>query len=346
METHLQQQVKNSPQTFSEKQNPKQEALQSSPSPISSTCSSPSHDFSFTISLQPLSSSSKLIRGPTKTTSSSYQQTTDPFAVDLSPADEIFFHGHLLPLHLLSHLPVSPRTSTGSYNDGFTLPVNDILPDQSTSLPTTNNNNNKDDNNNNNNKALSTEAKNDIGESENRVKTKPVKSFSLFGLSKWKKGLEGNEREQEQQQQQQKKKLMSLDLSHAVKKYIRMLFQRRENGTQFRNRRQTSSSYSFSSSLIGSKGNNKTMINGSYNKRDLIRGRRGELFSAPASMRTSPTNSGHLRVSTAGLSSSSASTSSSSSESTMEELQAAIQAAIAHCKNSSAVDRDDKVKDS
>jgi BRI1 kinase inhibitor 1 len=30
----------------------------------------------------------------------------------------------------------------------------------------------------------------------------------------------------------------------------------------------------------------------------------------------------------------------------MEELQAAIQAAIAHCKNSSAVDRDDKVKDS
>ncbi|VVB07604.1 unnamed protein product [Arabis nemorensis] len=85
----------------------------------------------------------------------------------------------------------------------------------------------------------------------------------------------------------------------------------------------------------------------SYNKRDLIRARRGELFSAPASMRTSPTNSGHLRVSTAGLtSSSSVSTSSSSSESTMEELQAAIQAAIAHCKNSSAIDRDDKVKDS
>ncbi|CAA7041678.1 unnamed protein product [Microthlaspi erraticum] len=332
METHLQQ-VKNSSQTFSEKQNPKEASPISSPSPSSS----PSHDFSFTISLQPLSSSSKHIsptlRNPSKTTSS-YQQT-DPFAVDLSPADEIFFHGHLLPLHLLSHLPVSPRTSTGSYNDGFALPVRDILPDEPTTLTTTNN-------------VISMEAKdNNAGdkaegsESDNRVKTKSVKSFSLFGLSKWRKGFESNEREQ-QQQQQQKKKLMSLDLSHAVKKYIRMLFQRRENGTQFRNRRHTSS-YSFSSSIMGSKGNSKAMTNGS---RDLIRGRRGELFSAPASMRTSPTNSGHLRVSTAGLSSSSASTSSSSSDSTMEELQAAIQAAIAHCKNSSAVDRDDKVMDS
>ncbi|KFK31821.1 hypothetical protein AALP_AA6G162700 [Arabis alpina] len=342
METNLQNKNSSSQTLVEKQQNPKQE---SSLSPISSSCSSPSHDFSFSISLQPFSSSSsssssKVTRGPTK--------TTDPFAVDLSPADEIFFHGHLLPLHLLSHLPVSPRTSTGSYNDGFTLPVNDILPDQdqTTSLPTTNNNNN-----NNNENVLSltnTEAKknNNIGESENRVKTKPIKSFSLFGLSKWRKGIESNEQEQ---QQQQKKKLMSLDLSHAVKKYIRMLFQRRENGTQFRNRRQTSSSYSFSSSLLGSKGNNnnKTMISsGSYNKRDLIRERRGELFSAPASMRTSPTNSGHLRVSATGLSSSSASTSSSSSESTMEELQAAIQAAIAHCKNSSAIDRDDKVKDS
>ncbi|EOA13672.1 hypothetical protein CARUB_v10026745mg [Capsella rubella] len=337
METHLQQVKNSSLQTFSEKQNPKQQEA----SPISSTCSSPSHDFSFTISLQPLSSSSSskhinsTLRGPNKTTSS-YQQT-DPFAVDLSPADEIFFHGHLLPLHLLSHLPVSPRTSTSSFNDGFTLP---IKPDH----PTTKNNNNINIENTIASN-ISTEAKNDESpgdkaeelEGENRVKTKPIKSFSLFGLSKWKKGFEVQE-----QQQQKAKKPMSLDLSHAVKKYIRMLFQKRGNGTQFRNTRQTSS-YSFSSSLIGPNGNNKTMIN---NKRDLIKGRRGELFSAPASMRTSPTNSGHLRVSTAGLSSSSASTSSSSSDSTMEELQAAIQAAIAHCKNSSAVDRDDKVKDS
>ncbi|CAH8359785.1 unnamed protein product [Eruca vesicaria subsp. sativa] len=335
METHLQQ-VKNSSQTFPEKQNPKQEALQSSPSPISSTCSSPSHDFSFTISLQPndLSSSSKLIspslRNPTKTAPS--HQQTDPFAVDLSPADEIFFHGHLLPLHLLSHLPVSPRTSTSSYNEGFALPVKDVSPDQPTPLPTTNNNSISVEAKNNN-----TSSKAESVEGENRVKPKTVKSFSLFGMSKWTKGYQGNEREREQEQQQQKK-----NLSHAVKKYIKMLFQKRGKGTELRNRRQTSS-YSFSSSLIGWKGNNKMMTNGS---RDLMRARRGDLFSAPASMRTSPTNSGHLRISTAGLSSSSASTSSSSSDSTMEELQAAIQAAIAHCKNSSAVDRDDKVTDS
>lgn len=52
-------------------------------------------------------------------------------------------------------------------------------------------------------------------------------------------------------------------------------------------------------------------------------------YSAPASMRTSPTNSAML------LEASKNNSSSSGSDSTMEELQAAIQAAIAHCKNSS-----------
>ena len=63
-------------------------------------------------------------------------------------------------------------------------------------------------------------------------------------------------------------------------------------------------------------------------KQDL-RGRRGE-YSAPASMRTSPTNSG-LLVATGTVPT-------STTDSTMEELQAAIQAAIAHCKNSIAVE--------
>ncbi|KAK8696277.1 hypothetical protein V6N13_001413 [Hibiscus sabdariffa] len=67
---------------------------------------------------------------------------------------------------------------------------------------------------------------------------------------------------------------------------------------------------------------------------DLKRGRRGEYSSAPASMRTSPTNSG-LLVATTGFPS-------STSDSTMEELQAAIQAAIAHCKNS--IRGEDKLK--
>ncbi|GJN33787.1 hypothetical protein PR202_gb22410 [Eleusine coracana subsp. coracana] len=58
------------------------------------------------------------------------------------------------------------------------------------------------------------------------------------------------------------------------------------------------------------------------------RGRRGHhqhLSSAPASLRVSPANSGHLSVK--------ASTT-SPEESSMEELQSAIEAAIAHCKSS------------
>ncbi|KAL5205936.1 hypothetical protein ABZP36_034145 [Zizania latifolia] len=60
------------------------------------------------------------------------------------------------------------------------------------------------------------------------------------------------------------------------------------------------------------------------------RRRRWQLSSAPASLRASPANSGHLSVG------GSVKVSTSSDESTMEELQSAIEAAIAHCKNSIA----------
>ncbi|RLN33566.1 putative BRI1 kinase inhibitor 1 [Panicum miliaceum] len=63
-------------------------------------------------------------------------------------------------------------------------------------------------------------------------------------------------------------------------------------------------------------------------ERERWRRRRGQLSSAPASLRVSPANSGHLSVG------GSVKVSTSSEESTMEELQSAIQAAIAHCKNS------------
>lgn len=64
---------------------------------------------------------------------------------------------------------------------------------------------------------------------------------------------------------------------------------------------------------------------------------RGRLSSAPASLRGSPATSGHLCY--VGESVNKASTS-SSEVSTMEELQSAIQAAIAHCKNSVAAGGD------
>ncbi|XP_062196235.1 probable BRI1 kinase inhibitor 1 [Phragmites australis] len=60
---------------------------------------------------------------------------------------------------------------------------------------------------------------------------------------------------------------------------------------------------------------------------------KGRLSSAPASLRGSPANSGRLSVGE------SVKVSTLSEVSTMEELQSAIQAAIAHCKNSIAVDK-------
>lgn len=66
-------------------------------------------------------------------------------------------------------------------------------------------------------------------------------------------------------------------------------------------------------------------------EREHWRRRRGQLSSAPASLRVSPANSGHLSVG------GSVKVSTSSEESTMEELQSAIEAAIAHCKNSISV---------
>lgn len=66
-------------------------------------------------------------------------------------------------------------------------------------------------------------------------------------------------------------------------------------------------------------------------ERERWRRRCGQLSSAPASLRVSPANSGHLSVG------GSVKVSTSSEESTMEELQSAIEAAIAHCKNSISV---------
>ncbi|XP_024166215.1 BRI1 kinase inhibitor 1 [Rosa chinensis] len=90
-----------------------------------SASSSPSHEFSFTVSLHHSSSTSI----PDHSKNNNKAKTPPSFAIDLSPADDIFFHGHLLPLQFLSHLPISPRSSTNSL-DSFTLPIRDLVDDQ------------------------------------------------------------------------------------------------------------------------------------------------------------------------------------------------------------------------
>ncbi|XP_059454260.1 BRI1 kinase inhibitor 1 [Corylus avellana] len=271
---------------ISKQQSPTSPASATSPP---SASSSPSHEFSFTISLH--SSSSTV---PDKT-----NNAPPSFAVDLAPADDIFFHGHLLPLHLLSHLPVSPRSSTNSL-DSFTLPARDFLDDQNLSKDSSN----YSTSNRTTNKSEDLQSSNT--ETKGRIKSK---SFSLFGLTRWRKGCEVREKEDKE-----KKRKLRFDVSHVLKRYVRLvrpLFIFRRRGENIQLRRQP---YSFSGNLR-------------MKNKQWLRGRRGE-FSAPASMRTSPTNSG-LLVATATLPS-------STSDSTMEELQAAIQAAIAHCKNSIA----------
>ncbi|KAK4390571.1 BRI1 kinase inhibitor 1 [Sesamum angolense] len=278
-----------------EGQQAKQQVHLSSPASASSS-SSPSHEFSFTISLHPSE-----IPADAKT------RSPPPFAIDLSPADEIFFHGHLLPLHLLSHLPVSPRASTNSL-DSFTLPIKELLQEDNNGNTRTNSNNDDDD---------------DYQESRHVLDGKgrgKSKSFSLFGsMPKWRKGKDEHDHDQDQDQDQDQRARKRKSRFEVVKRYMRLV----KPFLSLRNRRGSSDEYlrrqpfSYSGNLR-------------VRSKKEVRGRRGEL-SAPASMRASPGNSGVL-VGSGSV------TPTASSDSTMEELQAAIQAAIAHCKKSIATD--------
>ncbi|MBA0775274.1 hypothetical protein Gotri_010429 [Gossypium trilobum] len=147
------------------------------------------------------------------------------------------------------------------------------------------------------------------------------KSFTLFGLTRWHHKGRGIRETEEKEKHKTK---MRFDLRHVLKRYVRMVrpllfFRGRRDNWHLQRQ-----SHSFSGNLSWK------------NKEKELRARkgRGEYYSAPASMRTSPTNSG-LLVATTGFPS-------STSDSTMEELQAAIQAAIAHCKNS--IQGEDKFK--
>lgn len=291
------------------KQEPKEGSAdkQSPPASPPSAASSPSHEFSFTV--VSLHSSSNSVPGKTKTPPS--------MAIDLSPADDIFFHGHLLPLHLLSHLPVSPRCSTNSL-DGFNGPVTDEpKPDKPNTGCKSKSDSNIRSSNKNHGKVGNRPQSYNI-EANGRPKSK---SFTLFGLPRWHHKGRGVRETEEKEKHKTK---MRFDLRHVLKRYVRMVrpllfFRGRRDNWHLQRQ-----SHSFSGNLSWK------------NKEKELRARkgRGEYYSAPASMRTSPTNSG-LLVATTGFPS-------STSDSTMEELQAAIQAAIAHCKNS--IQGEDKFK--
>lgn len=317
-----------------------QESIQTSSPPPTATSSppsasaSPTHEFSFTISLHPHPTQKSQQDGYNSgnyddNNHRKHGNTTTPpseplTAIDLSPADDIFFHGHLLPLHLLSHLPISPRTSTTSM-DSFTLPTKDILKDQHNPIGNT---------------SFHYHHRNTFSEfnltsnNVNQIRPKS-KSFSLFGRNKGKKGC-ADERERDHEDQDKErnnsnsKKKLKLEVAQLIKRYMKMVrpllsFPKAKRSNNEFNRQP----HSFSGNLVSSKSSLPLQVTRGG-------GRRGE-FSAPASMRTSPANSGILLAS--GTVSPAKST---SSDSTMEELHAAIQAAIAHCKNSIAME--DKIQ--
>ncbi|BAT82674.1 hypothetical protein LR48_Vigan07g272000 [Vigna angularis] len=271
---------------------------EASSSPQSSTPSSPSQEFSFTISLHHPTF-------PQDNNNSKAQPSS--IALDLSPADDIFFHGHLLPLHLLSHLPSSPRSSTNSM-DSFTLPIRDLLEHENHSII-------KDTTTNSTTSSDSNSSRSTIPDQHDNMEKKKVQgkskfTFSLFGLVKGHKGC----RDSKEDKAKYKKKVR-FDVIHAMKKYLRMVQPKMLfKGQREKIRPSCGQSYSYSG--------NVTPTNYKQSWR--------EQYSAPASMRTSPTNSG-LLIATTPLPS-------SARDSTMEELQAAIQAAIAHCKNSIATE--------
>ncbi|KAK4352073.1 hypothetical protein RND71_027591 [Anisodus tanguticus] len=267
-----------------------------------SASSSPSHEFSFTISLHPTNS----INTPDNKTKQNPNPNPNQLAIDLTPADEIFFHGHLLPLHLLSHLPVSPRSSTNSIDSS--LPIKDLQKIQ----------NSINDDNSYYDLNHSFHHHNHQTNSFNirKDQKQKSKSFSLFGLPKRKK-----------EEKEDKEKQRKLNVSQVIKRYMRMVrpflsFRSRKN-MQFHRQ-----SYSYSGNLSFRGKNNNSSSNNS--SKGIKRG----AYSAPVSMKNSPTNSG-LLVATPGAN---YHNSSSSGNSTMEELQAAIQAAIAHCKKSSSME--------
>ncbi|CAA7395164.1 unnamed protein product [Spirodela intermedia] len=278
------------------------------PVAAASPCSSPSHEFSFTISFHHPSSSGGGGKSP----------LSRCHVYDLAPADDIFFHGHLLPLQILSHTPppVPARASEAAAVPAAAAAALEQSRRSSGSAANTVSS------------SSSCSTASSGGENRERMKKKLVSSL-FTGVGRWWKTPEAGERDEDEEKRRKKRTAAFDAMSRLVKKYVAAvepLFSFR-GGTEKRHQLQRRP-YSFT----GNSNAKATM-----GRDEQWRRRRGEL-SAPASMRTSPTNSG-LLVATAAAAAGGGS-GGSSEESTMEELQSAIEAAIAHCKNSIAATKE------
>lgn len=228
--------------------------------------SSSSSEFSFVLDVQP-------------NTPLSVKQ----MPLDLSPADDIFFYGHLLPLHLFPNLPVSPCSPTNSL-DSFTLSRTEFMQNEPP-LP-------------------------EIAEPTRLPKSK---SFGFF--KRWTRGTDSGNSEETEKKNKNK---LRFELSGQLKRYATLV----RPLLMFSESKRSKTGYRIKPQPISHSGDL------SFRAKQETRGRKGEYSSAPASIRTSPQNSKIFLTSAKSVPSPMA-------DSTLEELQSAIQAAIAHCKNSS-----------
>ncbi|XP_040383639.1 probable BRI1 kinase inhibitor 1 [Oryza brachyantha] len=166
------------------------------------------------------------------------------------------------------------------------------------------------------------------GKDRDKAKNKASSPFFSGLGGSWRSGESRDTAGKAEEVKRKARARRGLDVGQWVKKYMASMvehllasFSGRHGGERDRREQQRRRPHSFS-------------VHGPSalrEQRERWRRRRGQLSSAPASLRASPTNSGHLSVG------GSVKVSTSSEESTMEELQSAIEAAIAHCKNSIAV---------
>lgn len=165
---------------------------------------------------------------------------------------------------------------------------------------------------------------------DSRAKSKASPFFSGLGGA-WRKETSSSsssdvpgKQAEEKRKGRPKPRRAALDVGQWVKRHMAsMVEQLRASFSRHSEREQRRRPHSFSGHGPGAAREMR--------EREHWRRRRGQLSSAPASLRVSPANSGHLSVG------GSVKVSTSSEESTMEELQSAIEAAIAHCKNSISV---------
>ncbi|TKY71191.1 membrane-associated kinase regulator 1 [Spatholobus suberectus] len=303
-------------------------------SPSHSFSSSSSSDFEFTISISPRKSSTALC-----------------------PADELFYKGQLLPLHLSERISMvrtlllsssstssctststAARDSTGSSSNDSTASFTSdlaLFPDCDSSRPSSVT---EDD-----------EFKrlhNPISKDQTHHIKKPHKYFSFSRFSSVFRNGPTKPRDLDNASANSSVKRMSVTAREVIRKYLKKvkpLYEKLSQKQQQRTGESTAEGASATTSVLSllTKAERSAKQTGKRERKESVGAlshsfsgnlryprRRSCVSSCPSSMRSSPNHSGVLsqRGAASGMY--------SGDTSSMEELQSAIQGAIAHCKNS------------